>query len=415
MMTDAERRKAFEKARSVELKARAALLAQTREDVIKLLEEALAEIKTLLADAPTEYEMYRLPLLQKQIEQTLVTFGNHSAEALAQGAARAWAGGQALVVAPLEAAGFIAAVSQPAPAVLALSAAPVEAAAMRVVAKLPQLDTRMLMAMSNFMTDRIKNVSQEAAAKINAQLGMVLIGAQTPGEAASKIDAILGGESRARALTITHTELARVYAVAAQQQLEKEAARVPGLKKQWRKSGKKHSRFNHDMIDGQVRAVDKPFDLVGKDGLMLAMMYPHDPKAPAAEVVNCGCLSIPYKASWKMSNPGSLPNYENAVIEERKLVDYALNPEHEVGGSKARRFKAALGYDAANAQDLAHAIRAKLSKGKAIGGLADKHGQRYAVDMELTGPAGKAVVRTAWIAEGDDEIPRLVSVYVKES
>lgn len=412
-MTDAERKKAFEKARAAEMKARAALLTQTREDVIKLLNEALAEIKALLADVPTEYEMYRLPLLQKQIEQTLVTFGNNSAEALAAGATQAWAGGQALVTAPLEAAGFIAASVQPVAPALAQGAAP--AAGMRVVAKLPMLDSPMLMAMSNFMTDRIKNVSQEAAAKINAQLGMVLIGAQTPGEAAVKIDAILGGESRARALTITHTELARVYAVAAQQQLEKEAARVPGLKKQWRKSGKKHSRFNHDMIDGQVRAVDKPFDLVGKDGLMLAMMYPHDPKAPAAEVVNCGCLSIPYKASWKMSNPGPLPNYENAVIEERKLVDYALNPDHGDGAHKARRFKAALGYDASNAQDLAHAIREKLSKGKAIGGIADKYGQRYAVDMELTGPAGKAVVRTAWIAEGDNEIPRLISVYVKES
>ena len=164
-MTDAERKKAFEKARSAELKARAALLTQTREDVIKLLNEALAEIKALLADMPTEYEMYRLPMLQKQIEQTLVTFSNNSAAALAQGATQAWAGGQALATVPLEAAGISIATS------------------------LPALDTRLLMAMSNFMTDRIQDVGKQAISKINAQLGMVLIGAQSPGEAVGSITA----------------------------------------------------------------------------------------------------------------------------------------------------------------------------------------------------------------------------------
>lgn len=420
-MTDAERKKAFEKARSAELKARAALLTQTREDVIKLLNEALAEIKALLADAPTEYEMYKLPLLQKQIEQTLVTFGANSAEVLAQGATQAWAGGQALAVAPLEAAGI------------------------RIAASLPALDTRMLMAMSNFMVDRIQDVSAQAAAKIKSQLGLVLIGAQSPGEAIGTITAILGEESRERAITITRTELGRVHAVAAQQRMEQAAKHVPGLSKQWRRSGKIHSRENHDSIDGQIQPVDKPFALVAKkDGLPLFMMHPHDPAAPAGEVINCGCVAIPYMTSWKVLNPGKmpfselelqhnplkreiaaakagpvkvklLPNHEKAVIDERKLINYALNPDHSVGAGKARRFKAALGFDATNAQELTQTIREQLPQSKAIAGLADKHGQRYAVDMELTGPAGKAVVRTAWIVGGEDEAPRLVSAYVKRS
>jgi len=398
-MTPAERKKAFEKARSAELKARAALLTQTREDVIALLNEALAEIKALLADLPTEYEMYRLPLLQKQIEQTLVTFGNNSAAVLAQGTAQAWAGGQTLVTAPLEAAGI------------------------RIAASLPAMDTTLLMAMSNFMTDRMQDVGKQAIFKINSQLGMVLIGAQSPGEAVSTVTDILGEETRDRAITITRTELGRVHAVAAQQRMDQAAQHVPGMQKQWRRSGKIHSRENHDSIDGQIQPVNKPFVLVAKkDGLPLFMMHPHDPAAPAGEVINCGCISIPYMSSWKVLNPGKLPfselelqhnplkreiaaaasgpvkvkllpNHDKAVIDERKLISYALNPDHSVGAGKARRFKAALGFDATNAETLTQAIREQLPKSKAITGLADKHGQRYAVDMELTGPAGTAVVR----------------------
>lgn len=308
-MTDAERKKAFEKARSAELKARAALLVTTREDVIKLLNEALAEIKALLADLPTEYEMYRLPMLQKQIEQTLVTFGNNSAAVLAQGTTQAWAGGQTLVTAPLEAAGI------------------------RIATSLPALDTRLLMAMSNFMTGRMQDVGKQAISKINAQLGMVLIGAQSPGEAVSTVTDILGEETRDRAITITRTELGRVHAVAAQQRMEQAAQHVPGLQKQWRRSGKIHSRENHDAIDGQIQPVDKPFVLVAKkDGLPLFMMHPHDPAAPAGEVINCGCISIPYMTSWKVLNPGKMP-YSELELQHNPLKREIAG----VTGSPARR------------------------------------------------------------------------------
>lgn len=420
-MTDAERKKAFIKARSAELKARAALLATTREDVIKLLNEALAEIKVLLADLPTEYESYRLPQLQKQIEQTLEVFSRSSADMLSKGAAQAWAGGQSLATAPLEAAGI------------------------RIASDLPILDTRMLMAMQNFMVDRMKDIGKTAASKIKAQLGMVLIGAQSPGEVVGTITTILGEESRERAITITRTELGRVHAVAAQQRMEQAAKRVPGLCKMWRRSGKIHSRLNHDAADGQIQAVDQPFFIVSKkSGTTIYMMHPHDPKAPPEEVINCGCISIPHMRSWKMLNPGKrpfsqleiqrnplkaalnassagdinelrLPNYDQAVIPVDKLSGYALNPDHPDGSHKARRFKAALGFDIENVPLLEQVIREKLAENLVVFGLSDQHGQRYSVDMELTGPAGKAIVRTAWITDIGSVIPRLVSVYVKES
>lgn len=305
-MTDADRLKAFNKARAAYLKVRANLLSQTREDVIQLLNEALDEIKRLLATFPTEYEQYKLPQLQKQIEQTLDVFINSSAEALSQGANKAWANGQALVTAPIEAAGI------------------------RITSELPAMDARMLMSISNWMTDRIQDVGKEAIAKINSQLGLAFVGAQTPGEAIGAITTILGEESRDRAISITRTSIGTAHAVAAQQRMEHASKYVPGLCKKWRRSGKIHSRENHDAIDGQVQPVDKPFALVGKkDGTPIFMMHPHDPTAPVGEIINCGCLALPHMNHWKMLNPGRRPftQLELQQNPQKRDLNYALaNP-----------------------------------------------------------------------------------------
>lgn len=110
-----------------------------------------------------------------------------------------------------------------------------------------------------------------------------------------------------------------------------------------------------------------------------------------------------------------LPNHEKAIIDERKLIAYALNPNHPIGGDKARRFKSATGFDLSNVDILMQLITDNLAINQSVKALLDKHGQRYFVDMQLTGPAGQAIVRTAWIVDIDSDVPRLVSAYVKES
>jgi len=49
----------------------------------------------------------------------------------------------------------------------------------------------------------------------------------------------------------------------------------------------------------------------------------------------------------------TLPNHANAVINEQKLSGYALDSEHPVGGHKARKFKAALGFESAHVKEIA--------------------------------------------------------------
>ena len=99
-------------------------------------------------------------------------------------------------------------------------------------------------------------------------------------------DALLKSGGRSRALTLIRTELGRAYSLAGQQRMEQAAEVLPGLKKQWRRSGKLRARLTHDAIDGQLRDADKPFSAAGA-----SLLFPRDPAGPAAETVNCG-LSV---------------------------------------------------------------------------------------------------------------------------
>jgi hypothetical protein len=102
--------------------------------------------------------------------------------------------------------------------------------------------------------------------------------------------------------------------MASDQRMAQAAAKVPGLQKQWRRSGKLHSRANHDAIDGQVVDVGQPFTLMTDRG-PVKLMYPHDPAAPVGETINCGCIALPFKKSWQVVNPGAKPfsNLEKAL------------------------------------------------------------------------------------------------------
>lgn len=260
------------------LKLRTQLLRGTAGEITSLLKGSLEEIKTLLASQPSDYQRWQLPQLKRSIESTMAEFERGGSRALSDGARQAFAAGQQLVDDPIEAGGV------------------------RIAAVLPELDTRQLMAMRTFMVDRIGGISSTTARRIAGELGLVTIGAQSPGEAIGNIaDLVEGG--RSRAIGIVRTEVGRVFSVAANERMEQATEELLGLKKQWRRSGKIHSRLHHDSIDGQIRDVDQPFTL----GNGVQIMFPRDPAAPVGEVIHCGCESLPYMESWDVKNPGRVP------------------------------------------------------------------------------------------------------------
>jgi hypothetical protein len=117
-------------------------------------------------------------------------------------------------------------------------------------------------------------------------------------------------------------------------------------------------------------------------------------------------------------HPLALVGCETPVIEESKLMLYALNPVHERGRHKARVFKSALGFDLTNWSLLVQAIIDLLCLHPAEVIETPPTGTKYRVVLPITGPNNHTVpVLTAWQydrqADGSlSAIPRLVSLRV---
>ena len=109
------------------------------------------------------------------------------------------------------------------------------------------------------------------ANRINSELGFAIIGTRSTGETTGQVAALLKTGGRSRALTLIRTELGRAYS-AGQQRMEQASEVLPGLRKQWRRSGKLRAHLTHDAIDGQLRDADKPFSVAGA-----SLMFPRDP------------------------------------------------------------------------------------------------------------------------------------------
>jgi hypothetical protein len=107
-----------------------------------------------------------------------------------------------------------------------------------------------------------------------------------------------------------------------------------------------------------------------------------------------------------------LPGGERAIVDIAKLRDYCLNDQHPRGRHKARVFASALGLTVADADVLRQALLGAALRGEASESDRDDYGQRYVIDLEMSGPSGRASVRSCWIIQHAEDFPRLTSCYV---
>lgn len=282
----------FDKKRQEMLRYKPRIIRETRAEILRLLKLAELDIINTLQAAPSEWQAFHLPQLQQAIIRAMNEFATTASTETTRQASVAHQAGINLVDEPMASGGI------------------------QIKAVLPEVDTKQLNAMRLFMTDRIKDIGLTTANKINSQLGLVIIGAQSPGDAIAATKEALK-VSRSRAITIVRTEIGRVFSDATQKRQEQAAEVVPGLKKQWRRSGKVHSRFHHDAADGQIVDVDKPFRLQPLKGPAVYLMHPRDPNAPAAETINCGCDSIPYMENWDVANKKKKPFTQDELARSR--------------------------------------------------------------------------------------------------
>lgn len=275
--------KSFQAALAERLRERARTQLAGETQVLKQLAQARASILGILAGLPTDYQQWQLSRLLGQINDVLDGATTQAGVQFDSTARAIWQQGEDFIDKPLAVIGRA------------------------VELQLPLLDTRVLTAMRSFGQLRLKDVGREAASKIGSQLSQVTIGAQPVQDAVRAIQVQLAGPTPVRATTIARTEVGRVFAVASEDRLEQAAELVPGLSKQWRRSGKIHSRWTHDLMDGQIVGAKESFKVPNPGGGFDMMKCPHDPQAPAEQVINCGCVMLPTLKGWQVMTPGAKP------------------------------------------------------------------------------------------------------------
>ncbi len=108
-----------------------------------------------------------------------------------------------------------------------------------------------------------------------------------------------------------------------------------------------------------------------------------------------------------------LPNGGRAQIDiRRKLVGYCLNKSHPTGKHKARVFDSVLGIAADNANILADALRLAARDLDARMKSRSDEATKFEIELPVIGPRGSAVVRSGWVIERGNAVPRLTTCYV---
>ena len=109
-----------------------------------------------------------------------------------------------------------------------------------------------------------------------------------------------------------------------------------------------------------------------------------------------------------------LPKAELALVEREKITEYLLNPEHPDNGGKAEFFLA-LGFQRDDWEIMATALSRLAVTHAAAKSMESAHGKKYILDGVIETPLGKTpVVRTIWIVDSGETVPRLVTAYPHE-
>ena len=107
-----------------------------------------------------------------------------------------------------------------------------------------------------------------------------------------------------------------------------------------------------------------------------------------------------------------LPNYQRAIIDDRKFIEYCLNPNHHYGKHKAVVFQSALGINLSNFKILKTAVRRATAIEEAVFMGKFPHGDYYRVDFDMNRIGKTVAVRSNWVVKDGENFARLTSVFV---
>jgi hypothetical protein len=226
---------------------------------LALLEALRKEVASTVADS--EWKVYFLPRMKEAVNGAVAKMQLQYRKLMETGSVNLWNAGIDQVDWPLNYVGI------------------------RITA--PEIARSTLEILQGFSADLITNLTEDAAAKINAEITMGLLGGKSPWDVMQTVGRNLTDPGvfrniAVRAETITRTEMARVNSMArqARQEAVVEANSKERWLKKWISSGKFHPRPHHAALNGTTVAFDKDFPG--------GIPYPHAPGLPAAESINCG-------------------------------------------------------------------------------------------------------------------------------
>ena len=106
-----------------------------------------------------------------------------------------------------------------------------------------------------------------------------------------------------------------------------------------------------------------------------------------------------------------LPRAGSARIDDAKIRDYLLRPDHPIGAPKAAFF-ASFRFSQTNWLDLKRALLDHPHANPVARRTTSPYGEKYAVSCSLRTPDGRnPCVRSVWLVERFDPDPRLVTAH----
>jgi hypothetical protein len=106
-----------------------------------------------------------------------------------------------------------------------------------------------------------------------------------------------------------------------------------------------------------------------------------------------------------------LPNANFAIVDRKKIVEYLLNREHPDNGGKADFF-VGMGFNPSDWETFAAALRLLAVSGSVTSTMESSHGRKYILDGPIDRPDGtERLVRSVWIVDTGETVPRLVTAY----
>lgn len=106
-----------------------------------------------------------------------------------------------------------------------------------------------------------------------------------------------------------------------------------------------------------------------------------------------------------------LPFKEKAYIPKEKLTDYILSETHVGGKSKAKFFRS-VGFNENNTSLLEKSLL-NIAITQEVKNISESiHGVKYVIEGKIRTPAkGLVQIRTIWILEPNQKVPRFVTAY----